>query len=113
MADDQALLFAILLEPFAPHLAEEIHALRGGEGELAYAPWPEADAGLLTEDSVEIPVQINGKLRARMEVSAGADADAMEALAREAVAEHLEGAEVRKAVVVLGRMVNFVVADPG
>ena len=109
LADDQALRFAILLEPFAPHLAEEIHALRGGEGELAYAPWPEADAGLLTEDTVEIPVQINGKLRARMEVPAGADADAMEALAREAVAEHLEGAEVRKAVVVPGRMVNFVV----
>ena len=64
---------------------------------------------LLAEDTEEIPVQIHGKLRARMEVPAGADADAMEAAAREAVAEHLEGAEVRKAVVVPGRMVNFVV----
>jgi len=108
----QAERFCILLEPFAPHLAEELWSRLGNAESLAYQPWPEFDAKMLVADTVEIPVQINGKLRAKAFVPAGQEKDraAMEAAAREAAAEHLEGAEIRKVVAVPGRLVNFVVA---
>jgi leucyl-tRNA synthetase len=62
------------------------------------------------DDTFELVVQVNGKVRARAEVAKDADRDALEACAREAVARHLDGREVRKVVVVPGRLVNFVVA---
>ncbi len=104
----QAQRFLILLEPFAPHFAEELWARLGLTQPLYQQPWPEHDPALLLSDRIELPVQVNGKLRARVEVDAAADADSIEAAAREAAAEHLQGT-VRKVVVVPGRMVNFVV----
>jgi leucyl-tRNA synthetase len=108
---DQGERFAVLLEPFAPHLAEELAAGLGRAESLALAPWPEADPALLAEDTVEVPVQVNGKIRARLQLPAGASREAMEEAAREAAAEHLAGATLRKVIVVPGRrpMVNFVV----
>jgi leucyl-tRNA synthetase len=105
---EQAANFCILLEPFAPHLAEELWSLTNQSGELAYAAWPEFDASKLVADTIEVPVQINGKLRARAVVAPDVSKDDLEAAAREVIAEHLQG-EVRKVIVVPGRMVNFVV----
>ncbi|MHC5209545.1 MAG: leucine--tRNA ligase [Planctomycetota bacterium] len=110
--------FLVMLSPFAPHLCEELnarlHGEDGGHGEdgegLAWAEWPEADASLLVQDEVEIPVQVNGRLRATIRVPADADAAALEAAARADpnVAQHLDGAAVRKVIAVPGRVVNFV-----
>jgi leucyl-tRNA synthetase len=103
--------FVLLLAPFAPHLAEELWQLLGHERTLAYEPWPEFDAALVREDTIEIPVQLSGKLRGRIQVPAGSDAAALEAAARADahVAALLAGKTVVKAIVVPGRMVNFVV----
>jgi leucyl-tRNA synthetase len=77
---------------------------------LAFEPFPVADSALLVDDTVEIPVQVNGKVRSRISVAADAAPDEIEAAARAdaKVAELLVGATVRKVVVVPGRMVNFV-----
>ena len=104
----QALRFAQILAPFAPHISEELWNRLGGEGLLAYAAWPEVDASLLVEDSVELAVQILGKVRARVTVPADADKDAILTAARDAVADQLAGKTVVKEIVVPGRLVNFV-----
>jgi len=103
--------FVQLLSPYAPHLAEELWQQLGHARTLAYEPWPEFDEALLKEDTVEIPVQVNGKLRGRIVVAAGADPAAMEAAARadEKIAELLTGKAIVKTIVVPGKMVNFVV----
>ena len=103
--------FVQLLSPYAPHLAEELWQQLGHAQTLAYEPWPEFDEALLKEDTIEIPVQINGKLRGRIVVAAGADQAAMEAAARadEKIAELLAGKTIVKTIVVPGKMVNFVV----
>ena len=75
--------FTLLLAPMAPHLAEELWQILGHEQTLAYEPWPTYDPALLKDDEVEIPVQVNGKLRGRVVVPADADGDAIEAAARE------------------------------
>jgi leucyl-tRNA synthetase len=102
---------ALLLSPFAPHFAEELWQLLGHDQSLAYEPWPEFDREAVREDTVEVPVQINGKLRARVMVPAGASKEALEQAARDdaRVAELLAGQTIVKVVVVPGRMVNFVV----
>ena len=103
--------FALLLAPMAPHMAEELWSLLGHEKTLAYEPWPEFDPALLKDDEVEIPVQINGKLRGRVVVAAEADGPLIEKTAREdpKIAALLEGKTIRKVVVVPGKLVNFVV----
>ncbi|MGH7162662.1 MAG: leucine--tRNA ligase, partial [Planctomycetota bacterium] len=73
---------ALLVAPFAPHIAEELHALFGGKGSIFRAGWPEADAAAAAEEEIELPVQINGKLRARIRVPAGAGEDAIKRAAR-------------------------------
>ncbi|HEX6993868.1 MAG TPA: leucine--tRNA ligase [Gammaproteobacteria bacterium] len=102
---------ALLLAPFAPHIAEEVWSLLGHAESIAYAPWPEADPSLLVSDTVEIPVQVNGKMRGRVTVPADADQDSVIAIAREDgnVRRHLEGQNVRRAIYVPGRILNFVV----
>ena len=103
--------FVQLLSPFAPHLAEELWQQLGHAQTLAYEPWPQFDEALLKEDTIEIPVQVNGKLRGRIVVAAGADQAAMEAAARadERIAELLTGRTIVKTIIVPGKMVNFVV----
>ena len=103
--------FVLCLSPFAPHLGEELWQVLGHGSTLAYEPWPEYDAAALVEDEIEIPVQVLGKLRARIRVPASADASAMEAAARASadVQKHLEGKTVVKVICVPKRMVNFVV----
>jgi leucyl-tRNA synthetase len=92
-------------------LAEELWEILGHGDTLAYAPWPTYDKSLLVEDTVEVPVQINGKLKGKVVAPTGSDAAALEALARgdAKVAENLVGKNIVKVIVVPGRMVNFVV----
>ncbi len=103
--------FVLVLSPFAPHLAEELWALLGHSRSLAYEPWPQHDDTKLVEREVEVPVQINGKVRARVKVPAGADQAALQRLAEadDSVQRQLAGKQLVKVVVVPGRMVNFVV----
>jgi leucyl-tRNA synthetase len=102
--------FTLLLSPMAPHIAEELWHLLGSEKTLAYEPWPEFDPALLVEEEVEIPVQVNGKLRGRVMVPSNSDAAEIERAARadSRIGVLLEGKTVRKVVVVPGKLVNFV-----
>jgi leucyl-tRNA synthetase len=95
----------------APHLAEELWQLLGHDRTLAYEHWPRYDPGLLKDEVVEVPVQVNGKLRARVVVPADSDGPAIEAAARrdERITSLIEGKTIRKVVVVPGKLVNFVV----
>jgi leucyl-tRNA synthetase len=101
----------LLLSPFAPHIAEELWQALGRKTTLAYEPWPSYDEAAIREDTIEVPVQINGKLRWRIQVPAEADKTALESAARgdPKIVELLAGKTVVKAIVVPGRMVNFVV----
>jgi leucyl-tRNA synthetase len=103
--------FACILAPFAPHLCEELWSKLGAQGCISDASWPSYDAALLKDDTVEIPVQIMGKVRARISVPSEASAAELEklALADGKVQELLAGKTVRKAIVVKGKLVNFVV----
>ncbi|MBI3413998.1 MAG: leucine--tRNA ligase [Verrucomicrobia bacterium] len=114
--------FLILLQPFAPHLAEELWSKVQGlkskvEGtdtkstlDLAYQPWPKFDPALLVEDTLEIPVQVNGKLRDRIVVAATATPAELEAaaLACEKVQPFLAGKTIKKVIVVPAKLVNIV-----
>jgi leucyl-tRNA synthetase len=108
--------FLVLLQPFAPHLAEELWAKLSilnsqPSTSLGYAPWPKYDPALLVEDTLEIPVQVNGKLRDVIKVPANADNAALEAAARasEKVKPFLAGKTIRKVIVVPKRLVNLIV----
>ena len=108
---DAAETFALLLSPYAPHLAEELWNRMGHGTSLAYVTWPEHDESFLTEDEIEIIVQINGKMRGKCKVPADAEQDAVLAIVKEmeAVAQQLEGKSIRKEIYVPGRLVNLVV----
>ncbi|MGH1570518.1 leucine--tRNA ligase [Methylobacterium sp. P31] len=110
-AQEAAGILVQLIAPMMPHLAEECWAALGRSGLVAQASWPEAEAGLLVEDEITLPVQINGKKRADVTVPRDADAKTVEAatLALEAVQKILEGKAPRKVIVVPGRIVNLVV----
>ena len=100
-----------MLAPLAPHVAEELWQRIGGAGSVTRAPFPAADPRLLIEDMIELPVQVNGRLRAKISVAADAgEATVLElALAEPNVSAHVDGRELRKSILVPGRMVNFVV----
>jgi leucyl-tRNA synthetase len=100
----------LLLAPFAPHIAEELWQALGRGPTLAYEPWPKFDESALKRDTVEIPIQIKGKLRSKLVVPIDADTKQLEALARAdaRVVELLAEQQVVKVIVVPGRMVNFV-----
>jgi leucyl-tRNA synthetase len=103
-------VMAQLLSPMVPHLAEDIWAMLGGEGLVVQARWPVADPTLLIDDTVTLPIQINGKRRAEIVVPKDMDAAAVEALvlADPAVVKALDGQPPRKLIVVPGRIVNVV-----
>ena len=100
-----------MVSPVAPHIAEELWARLGHEGTITFEPFPTFDESLLVDDTVEVPVQINGKVRARVDVPTEASKDEIEsiALADDRVAGLIEGKNVVKTIVVPGRMVNLVV----
>jgi len=99
-----------LLQPYAPHVAEELWERLGHE-RLWEHPWPEADEAMLERDTIEVVLQVNGKLRDRLQVPAAISEEELVALARasERVRAHLNGGEPRKTIVVPGKLVNFVV----
>ncbi len=101
---------AQLMSPMTPHLSEDIWAHQGGEGLIANAPWPVADESMLVEDTVTLPIQVNGKRRGELTVAKDLDKAEVEklALAHEAVQRVLEGAAPKKVIVVPGRIVNVV-----
>jgi leucyl-tRNA synthetase len=101
----------LMLAPLTPHVAEELWEKLGNQRTIAFEAFPEADPALLVDDTVEIPVQVNGKVRGHVSVPTGSDESAHEAAARAEpkVAALLEGATVRKVVVVPGRLVNIVI----
>ncbi|OBL07180.1 leucine--tRNA ligase [Mycobacterium sp. 1245499.0] len=101
----------LMLAPLAPHMAEELWLRLGHETPLAHGPFPIADPAFLVDDTVEYPVQVNGKVRGRVVVAADADQDTLKAaaLADEKVQAFLAGATPRKVIVVAGRLVNLVV----
>ncbi|GAA3171769.1 leucine--tRNA ligase [Blastococcus jejuensis] len=100
----------LLVAPLAPHIAEEMWARLGHDSSLAWHAFPEAEERWLVDDTVQVAVQVNGKVRSQVSVPADADAAALEAAARadEKVAGYLAGATVRRVVAVPGRLVNFV-----
>ncbi|WP_433266843.1 leucine--tRNA ligase [Actinosynnema sp. CS-041913] len=100
----------LLLAPLCPHVAEELWSKLGNAESLAHGPFPRADEKYLVEDTVEYPIQVNGKVKARVVVSASATRDEVEAaaLGDEKVAELLGGGVPRKVIVVPGRLVNVV-----
>ena len=103
--------FVAVLAPFAPHLAEELWEILGRPAPVSLAAWPGVDERWLKDDTVEIPVQVQGKLRGRVTVPADADADALQAAAAAdpKIAELLAGKQILKIVAVPGRLINFVV----
>ncbi|HRR09582.1 MAG TPA: leucine--tRNA ligase, partial [Rhodothermales bacterium] len=102
--------FALVLSPYAPHLAEELWRKMGHADTLAYEPWPEYNETYLQENTVEIAVQINGKLRATMTIPVEAPKDEVLTLAKVQpnVQLHLEGKTIRKEIYVHGKIVNIV-----
>jgi leucyl-tRNA synthetase len=106
----QAERLLLALAPFAPHMAEELWSRLGNSGSIQRAAWPQVDARWLVDDQVEIAVQVLGKLRARCSVPAGAEPAVVEAAARAAVPQYLEGKDVKRTIHVPGKLVNFIVA---
>ena len=108
---DEALPAVVLmLSPITPHVSHALWPRLGGEGDILNAPWPCVDEDALTRDSIEMVVQVNGKVRAKMEVAADTDKGAVEAsaLAQDNVQRFLDGVTVRKVIVVPGKLVNIV-----
>jgi leucyl-tRNA synthetase len=103
--------FVLLLSPFAPHLAEELWMTLGHPRSLAYEPWPAFDEALTRAKEIEVPVQVNGKLRAKITVPADIDEAGLQsaALADERIRALVEGKQVRKVIIVPRKLVNIVV----
>jgi leucyl-tRNA synthetase len=111
LASDEAVrALVVMLAPFAPHVAEELWELLGGGGSVFRHPWPAADPSLAAEETLEIVVQVNGKLRGRLQVPRGTAAEAVRSLALEErrVRQWIEGHPIRKVIVVPDKLVNIV-----
>jgi leucyl-tRNA synthetase len=100
-----------MLSPLCPHLAEELWYRLGHTTTVTYEPFPSADPALLVEDTIEVPVQVNGKVRGRISIAPDADDDAhiAAAMALDNVVAALEGKTPLKTIVVRGRTVSIVV----
>ncbi|MCB0272806.1 MAG: leucine--tRNA ligase [Bdellovibrionales bacterium] len=108
---EAARAFVLMLNPLAPHMAEELWQKLGYKESIAYASWPKADQNILSQDKVQVVVQINGKRRANLEVDGSATQEDIELLAKqdENVKKHLEGVTVVKTIYVPKKLVNYVV----
>ena len=108
---DMAINFVKMLSTFAPHLGEEMYNIMTGEETVAYAAWPTYDESKLKLDTVEIVAQINGKVKAKIDVPGNMDKAAFEehVMALPEVKELIEGKEIVKIIAVPGRLVNIVV----
>ena len=108
---EDAETFVLVLAPFAPHITEELWERLGHTTTLAYEPWPKYDESLLTEDTVDIAVQVLGKLRGIVKVPVDASKDQILAAAKSEpnVQRHLEGKNIVKEIYVPGKLVNLVV----
>ena len=111
LGKSQAERFALLLSPFAPHLAEELWQKLGHEKTLTYEPWPAFEAELIREEEIEIPIQVNGRVRSRIKLSANASKEEIEsaAIGDERTRRYLADREVKKVIVIPGRLVNIVI----
>jgi leucyl-tRNA synthetase len=111
ISEDAYAVLLVLLAPFAPHIAEELWQSLGNEKSIFLEAWPKADPKYLKEDEVELVVQVNGKLRGRVKVKAGADQEEAQAAALEdvSVKAYVDGKQIRKVVYVADRLLNFVV----
>jgi leucyl-tRNA synthetase len=100
----------LMLSPFAPHMTEILWEVLGQKSNIIHSPWPSADPEALKSDTLTLVIQVNGKLRERMDFPVEADNNAIEkaVLASPAMQRHLEGKTVRKVIVVPGRLVNLV-----
>jgi leucyl-tRNA synthetase len=101
--------FVLILAPFAPHLAEELWKVLGHQPSVSQQPWPIFDPTLTVSDRLTIPIQVNGKLRTKLDVGADATREQVEGLARVQIAEWLQGKEPKKIVYVEKKLMNFVV----
>ena len=111
ISTSQARRFVLTMAPFAPHLAEELWARLGSDKSLSHEPWPAYDEQMIAEDTVELPVQINGRVRARINVPADADAETIleTALAVQRIASAVKDKTIVKKIVVPGKLVSLVV----
>ncbi|MDT8306968.1 MAG: leucine--tRNA ligase [Anaerolineae bacterium] len=109
--DEAVASLLLLLAPMAPHLAEELWQRRGNEYSIHQQSWPEWDESIARDETITLVVQVNGKVRAKVEVPAGIDNAEAEriALAEENIRRYLDGRQPRKVIVVPGRLVNIVV----
>ena len=108
--DESLRAIVLLLNPIVPHVCHALWPALGGAGDVLNAHWPQVDDSALARDSIEMVVQVNGKVRARMEVAADADKDTAQAqaLAQDNVTRFLDGMTIRKVIVVPGKLVNIV-----
>ncbi len=100
-----------LLAPFAPHMTEELWRASGNKKSIHLEKWPAFDAAKLKEESITIAIQVNGKTRGETKIAADTDKAGVEAAAKEAVKERLEGKEILRTIVVPNRLVNFVIRE--
>jgi len=110
LTEDQLDRFVRLLAPFAPHISQEIYSKLGNDGYIAIAQWPTFDPTLLVADSLELPVQIMGKVRGRVTVPADASSVTVEKIAIEdpTISALLEGLTIRKIIIVPNKIINIV-----
>ncbi|MBX3236858.1 MAG: leucine--tRNA ligase [Nitrospiraceae bacterium] len=101
--------FLLLLSPFAPHLSEELWERLGLPPLAGQQPWPAFDPALVVNDRMTIPVQVNGRLRGKLEVETGTERDEIERLARADITEWLQGKEPKKVIYVEKKLINFVI----
>jgi leucyl-tRNA synthetase len=101
----------LMLSPIVPHVSHALWPILGGDGDILNARWPDIDESALTRDTIEMVVQVNGKVRAKMDVPAAADKDTIQTLAQSQpnVSRFLEGHNIRKVIVIPGKLVNIVV----
>ncbi len=104
--------FVVLLAPFAPHIAEELWSVLGHAGSVSREPWPSYDAAKIQSNMVEVVIQVNGKVRAKIEAVKDTPDDELTtlSLAEEAVQKHLDGKKLVRTIVVKNKLVNFVVS---